>query len=64
MIPMLDEADQKQFDVLAQILDEEPEAQFGVGRGHQTPEDRHMFAVLLADPDRDRVSVVSRLSID
>ena len=61
---MLDERDQKKFDVLARILDQELEAQFGVKRPHQTPEDRHTFAVLLADAVWDRFSLTDRFPVN
>jgi hypothetical protein len=50
-----------EFELLVRVLDEELEAQFGVNRPHGTAEDRHLFAVALADAIWDRFSLVDRV---
>jgi hypothetical protein len=57
----MDERERGEFELLVQIIDEELEAQFGVNRAHDTEEERHQFAVLLADAVFDRFSLVDRL---
>jgi hypothetical protein len=57
----MDESERTDFELLVQILDEELNAQVGVKRPHETDEQRHQFAVLLADAVWDRFRPIDRL---
>jgi hypothetical protein len=57
----MDESERSDFELLVALLDEELEAQFGVGRSHDTKEARRLFASLLADAVIDRFRLVDRL---
>jgi hypothetical protein len=54
------EMDEKEFELLTQILDGELEAQFGVERLPGAIEDCHLLAVLLADAVWDQMAVARR----
>jgi hypothetical protein len=56
----MDERERDEFELLVQVLDEELEVQFGVNRAHDTEEERHLFAALLADAVFARFSLVDR----
>jgi hypothetical protein len=57
----MDESERSDFEPLVKILDEELEAQFAIGRGHDTEEARRLFASLLAAAVIDRFRLVDRL---
>ena len=57
----MDESEQSDLELLVKILDEELEAQFGIGRAHDTEGARRLFASLLADAVIDRFRLIDRM---
>ena len=57
----MDESQQSDFELLVKILDEELEAQFGIGRAHDTEEAHRLFTSLLAYAVIDRFRLVDRM---
>jgi hypothetical protein len=55
------EIEEKEFELLVQVLDDELEAQLGAERPPGAMEDCHLLAVLLADAVWDQMSVASRI---